>query len=632
MDYWPSYSGATPDARSAYLFWLASGRKDPKADLGYVFLYFYGLERRALNELIDHPDGSDELAVIEAEVRRLLSIYTGSGSFQSYANSFLDYLTAKRQGQTPDIPSIVPSATNHYTLSLDLRLGLGAFAVKGKPVPPEWALVWLYSDPNVRLRTPATRCQKEFDSLFIAEYRKQFGDGLKLEENKTRLKVVHRTASVSFGSATVSASLDLPDVSVLTGPINKFQQVAEICTNQLEAYSRFLGRNPDQVGTLEAMLMLPSTLWPSVVRTELEDLQRKVETSDDLLVVPFLDLQLRLPESGNLNKSKFGALSRALGTLGLGIEPDPRFGGALPETNDAIALFKANGLDEDRPTSPGFIFAALAVQLAAVVAHSDGDFGTEEEAILTGHLAQWLHLNEQERLRLSARLHLMRKTKPGLTGLQKRIDSLAGNQKAALGDLLILVAHADGVVSTVEVKALEKIFRMLGFKEGTIYSKLHGAASEPITVRQAGPPDTGFKLRPRPTEPVLAGGGMTLDMAKVAALRIESVKVADLLGSIFKEENRLAASVPLESEPVELSKEPTLLGLDPDHAGLLRTLLARPQWSRAELEDICSERGMMVDGALERINEAAFEAFEEPLIEGDDPLDVYRDRLLERTI
>ena len=46
MGYWPSYSEISPQAHAAYLSWLAGGRSDPGAYIGYVFLFFYGLERR----------------------------------------------------------------------------------------------------------------------------------------------------------------------------------------------------------------------------------------------------------------------------------------------------------------------------------------------------------------------------------------------------------------------------------------------------------------------------------------------------------------------------------------------------------------------------------------------------------
>ena len=48
LDYWPSYDTVPPASRAAYLAWHADGRRHPTVPLGYVFLYFYGLERRVL--------------------------------------------------------------------------------------------------------------------------------------------------------------------------------------------------------------------------------------------------------------------------------------------------------------------------------------------------------------------------------------------------------------------------------------------------------------------------------------------------------------------------------------------------------------------------------------------------------
>ena len=51
MDYWPSYSHLAPESRAAYLDWLAAGRPGG-AHIGYVFLFFYGIERRVLLTLL----------------------------------------------------------------------------------------------------------------------------------------------------------------------------------------------------------------------------------------------------------------------------------------------------------------------------------------------------------------------------------------------------------------------------------------------------------------------------------------------------------------------------------------------------------------------------------------------------
>ena len=47
--------------------------------------------------------------------------------------------------------------------------------------------------------------------------------------------------------------------------------------------------------------------------------------------------------------------------------------------------------------------------------------------------------------------------------------------------------------------------------------------------------------------------------------------------------------------------------------------------SRAEFEGLCAELGLLPDGAIEIINEAAFEHFDAPLLEDDEPLEINPD-------
>ena len=58
MPYWPSYRDTSPQARATYLDWLAGGRSDKRIGPGYVFLYFYGLERRFF---VDAPADEERL-------------------------------------------------------------------------------------------------------------------------------------------------------------------------------------------------------------------------------------------------------------------------------------------------------------------------------------------------------------------------------------------------------------------------------------------------------------------------------------------------------------------------------------------------------------------------------------------
>src|SRR5437868_1632701 len=110
LDYWPSYDGIPPQSRAAFLAWLADGRRFPQVPIGYVFLYFYGLERRVLHDLQqDRSSAAFELPIIHAEVRRLLAIYGGHKAFRGYAGQFeqvLEILAGDQPGSgAPPAPS-----------------------------------------------------------------------------------------------------------------------------------------------------------------------------------------------------------------------------------------------------------------------------------------------------------------------------------------------------------------------------------------------------------------------------------------------------------------------------------------------------------------------------------------------
>jgi hypothetical protein len=63
-------------------------------------------------------------------------------------------------------------------------------------------------------------------------------------------------------------------------------------------------------------------------------------------------------------------------------------------------------------------------------------------------------------------------------------------------------------------------------------------------------------------------------------------------------------------------------GLDAAHTTLFRRMLANTAWSRTDFEILAESLGLMPAGALETLNEAAFDACGEPLLEGDDPIEI----------
>ncbi|EQD40248.1 hypothetical protein B1A_16517, partial [mine drainage metagenome] len=163
------------------------------------------------------------------------------------------------------------------------------------------------------------------------------------------------------------------------------------------------------------------------------------------------------------------------------------------------------------------------------------------------------------------------------------------------------------------------MFKLLDLDAKFLYSNLHQTPNEPVIVRPSEAAASGFTI-PKPPQESTA---FQLDMGKIAALKAESEKVSSILGAIF------VAEPVIETDSEELTAdnglgnvEQGVMGLDSVYSDLVKLLSSRTEWSRAELEEIIKDRGLMIDGALEHINEAAFDHAGMPFTEGDDPVEI----------
>ena len=621
LSYWSSYSEISEQSRATYLTWLSSDRSDPEINIGYVFLYYYGLERRVLADVDRSASARAELPIIKDEIKRLLKVYGINSSFNNYAVSLLSYLSDYRE----QIDITPPLFEKSWALPFEYKVALGNFAIKGVPLTAEWAYAWLILEPSIYLKTPAIRCKDEFKKLFIERYKDKFKAGIKLPVNKTRLKQSYRPASSSLLSDKIyEKTTDLPDVSVLTGPLNKLIEVAEYCTDKLDRYSRILGRNPDKAGTLDAALELPISLWDEKYQKPLLELKSTIETAGIPATIKFSKLLSWLPESKEMNRQKYTALSSRLAELGLAIEPDTRFGGSVPSEDTHVVLFK-DDISFVSP-NPRYSAAALTLQLAVAVSSADGNTNDAEKSYLINQLEGWLHLDDAEKRRLKAHLRWLIVEGSSLTGMKKRIEMLPTASRENLGDFLTEVAHADNEVSAAEVKVLEQIYKALGLDSSSLYSKLHAPTSEPITVQTSNSNSSNFTI-PKPKK--ADKSKINLDMAKVASLHAESEKISAILGKIFTDETLIEK----DKEDVEIipdeKSDYSLLSLDYSHTSFLRLLCTRPTWTLEELNELAEDRSLMLGGALECINEAAYEKFDQPFTEGEDPVEINQEIVME---
>ena len=623
-DYWPSYSSISPDARRAYLQWLADGRRASDANIGYVFLFFYGLEHRVLVDLRSDATKRAEVKAVLDEVRRLLGIYGANNSFRRYATHFMAFIEAdnyRSQPFTPDPPTVKLVLEQGYELPLSLKLGLGHLAVAQKPVPASWALAWALNDPNIYRRTPVSRCEAEFKALFNRKYVEDYGDGFVLRLNKTKLQVTYQPASSALSRLAIRRDIgDLPDVTAVKGPIQKLQALVDACTTSLESYSRFVGRNPDKAHALEGLLQLPVALWPAPVRAELDDLKSRV--GDGMLLMGFGELSGRLKSAGSLSRDKVLGLARALESLHIGMEPDVLAGSRTPKAEDKVALFATVPEESSTRTGHSYRAAAVTLDLACMAVHADGEASAHELISLTKQINSWAHLSDTQRRRLKGHLRLGIDQPATLASLKKKLEPLPEDARRSICRLLAHLTQADGVVSTAEVKFLERTYKALALDTQLVYSDLHASPAPSLA-----PATSTAPAAPAATA-LSAAAAFALDPARIAQLEKETAEVSALLAKVFVDEETHEPTPVLEAEPEEESSAvPGILGLDAEHSAFVRLLVSRASWLRYELTDAASDMELMLDGALEHINEAVLDALDAPLTEGDDPIEINKDVL-----
>ncbi len=627
MGYWPHYGRIPAKCRGAYLKWLASGRSEPEANIGYVFLFFYGLERRLFVDGQKGGGSENERSEIVNEVNRLLKIYGSNRSFRGYASNFLAMEWVLYQSDRP-VPDYLDF--NDRYCSEPFRVVLAQYVAAGKPIPADVGLQWIILHPEFCLRTPARRCAKEFRDLFVRRYKQHFGDGLLVKPNKTPLKLEYRAASPSVRGDLKLKVPDLPNPFILTGPLKKLSTLAEECTVELEPYSRFLGRKDNDPTSLTAWALLPKELMshaPGAEKVQAH-LAQVCAGGPGLISVDALYDSLGDKAPSQLGKKDSESLAALVEGMGFGMAPDARFHNIKPNPDGKVIIFP-HGHGVDFRPSKEFRTVGTILRLGAMVCQIDQDLSPAEEATLQSLIQDNRELTSIEKDSLLAFLHWCLIIPQGTAGLKQRLTEVSTAEKTAISHILISVAHADGRIDPKEVKQLEKLYTTLGLNKEQVTSDIHAlaATSEPVTVGLRGP-ETTFSI-PKPTTEAGVSKGFRLNEDLIRIREEETRQVKGVLEGIFADQAEDQVDIGSTPAMVAPTSSP-LAALDEAHQIFFHRLLTQETWERSALHEICKELGLMVNGAMEVLNEWAFDNANAPLIDDGEP--VYVDVNLAREI
>ena len=262
LSYEPQYGALSPGQRGNYLRWLEGGRRTPLDDIGYAFLFFYGLERRLL------VDGEDFSPIVK-EVVRLLEAYTSSGSFDGYLSRFLSYSLARAGiGTLKDKWfEAVFERTRAQRDEQHLAVGLAWLYMRGVPLPSDWALRIARLDPRAARSVVVDRLADRFRELFGRRYHERFGGGMSLDCAGSDLHVTYRPANPTLRHLSLYSGrfnpVTVPNVMGLRSQFDPLVEIWSVCIDELKPLSRVVARGAN-VSSREAYEALPEDLKPSV--------------------------------------------------------------------------------------------------------------------------------------------------------------------------------------------------------------------------------------------------------------------------------------------------------------------------------------------------------------------------------
>lgn len=623
MGYWPSYSSISPAARKSYLDWLAGSRSDPDAYIGYVFLYFYGLERRLMLE--ESPPDADGVV---AEVRRLLQVYGGNGSFKRYAGELLSAYQLK-SAQLPEKFDLEVEE-NSYEVPIMLKVALGMRVRSGEAIEPDLLLAYVLADPETRVRTPARRAQTLLRELFAEAVEKQYPNGVRVSAAGVRkLKVNYRACSGTFDLAIRPFGGDLPDITNRSEPIGGARRIFDDCTDRLDNYSRMLGRSEGLRPSLAAVAQLPLGLrlksCEKLAGSPLRRLQ-ELASSDALISIQNLAELAGMDPDKISTRAKQKELCAILAALGYGNTADPSFSLKSAKTDELAIVFALEREAEADPEPGGYYRPTqLSIMLGMVIAFADGVLHPLEERRLSHKIDEAPGLSRDERIRLKAELKVCAADANRVADWTRRIGDVPRNRRDDLADELVAVAAADGTLHAREVSQLEKLFRLMDLDENSLYLRLHGSV-----VPQNRPRDgnddlplvipAGIQPPGIPVSPASPRAPATrVDISRLEAIRRETRSTSSVLADIFVDE----AEPPIELQPaieeIETSNgDARFDGLERRYAWLLSQLIEQETWTASDFERLVRNADLMPGAAKQALNDWSLDRFDELVLEGED--------------
>ncbi len=628
LPYYPNYESLSPGQRAFYLDWLAGGRRMSNPDqlpTGYLFLFFYGIERRFIVE-------GDRDSSLWDEVFKLLEIYgmtRRSRSVPSYFGDFLHFTSYSLgvEGYSSVLPGLLDMQDERLS---ETALGIALAHHFRANQPIDWKLAHLVAMglEDSRRSVVIKRTGNAFREMFTARFRETYPDGMVLKASRRDRAVRYQTGNASLSPRYSNPSraggpfvIQIPGVLGIKSQFKPLAGIWNQCIEDLSGYSRAVGKLTKEAGAssqdlLRAHLALPDEIRggkPHPLEAPYRETLASCPNENGLIFAPvaLLACMSGIEERQELTQKQSEDVAALVESFGDTLAPHPIILNLPLAWDQEVAIFRNPVVCEPSKSLGGLL---RLLHLAVLMASADGVIDDDELQVF--HRSSGIEDEFGKAQIRATEAVLVRDTNVANRRLQKIAKSVHSSDRMAVFKLMVHIACCDAVLSSDENRMLRRLGKALKLGQDSLDDVLAGdAAFHTVTVVR------GRKASEGETIPAPASSpAFRLDMDRINALTLETAEVVSILSRAIEEEPEEEDELEPEStvrQPITEAPE-WMTDLDERYRAALLEMVGTAQGQSFDLDEIAGRYHLLPDDLIDGVNTWSDETLGDFLIELDD--------------
>lgn len=598
LNYWPNYNRLNSAQQGYYIKWLADG-KPYIEELGYAYIYYYGLEYRALVEKQDLKDVLFEVIDLVSKFDKL-----------RYGYDLIAFLTLKINDFSPvEINKLLiffkkKKQTYIYNTTYN--------TIIKNLIPIEQYDIDFDSSQLNNDKYYAIRGKKYELLEYYFNKAKEMLD--RTEMYATKQQTYYYRMAMGYGT---NNWIEYDAVVPSTKLKRLWNHTRKIIKEEITQTVKNFDGTAEPLTEIEKLAYLPSKLRNNI-NYSFDNFDYGEKSISNIETITN-KLGFKLQDKATLRQSTL--IVDACEALGYEIEPNANMDKKPYKKDTSVAIYKSQY--PKKLSSVDYQMASLFTDIGYQIALEDNELLQVEIAYIENYIKKEFNLSPSEKYRLQMRGELLVHTKEINTSetIKKLIKMLDDAGKETIAKYIISVAMADGIVKDSELKILKKIFKQLDFSEDYLnltLSELINSTDDVVVVEKG----TAIKKKGSkiPTDiETEAKVELKLDTEKLEKIKINTSEIQNVLQEIFAEEE---AEI-LKSEPIETvsTEDEDKTGIENGLQSIVNIIIEKENWTRNELLNIIQNKGMMLSSTIDEINEWSEEEYGDFLVEEDG--DVY---------